>query len=99
MGGKVWCFEYPQIPGFDARPTLCKFWGLFSWHVHFFSQVATICAFLDGFCCKIAQNDRGIKAVRANTTPNRFQFFLGADIRKEVGQQVPKGTCYFSHKA
>jgi len=40
--------------------------------------MATICAFLDGFCWKLAQNDRRIKAVPANTTPNHFEFLLGA---------------------
>ena len=83
---EVWCFEYPRIPSFDARSTLCKFLWLSRWHVHFFTPTARICAFLDGFCCKLAQNDRRIKAVPANTTPNHFQFLLGVVFGKEVSQ-------------
>ena len=86
MGVKVWCFGHPPNPSFDARSTLCKFLGLFNWHVHFFTPTARICAFLDGFCYKIAQNDRLTKAVPANTTPNYFQFLLGVIFGKEVSQ-------------
>ena len=98
MGSKVWCFEHPRIPSFDARCALCKFLALLSWNLDPWTEKVTTFAIFGRFKKKKVENDPEMKAVRSKKNPECFGVVLGGIFCDEAHIWVHKGTCCFSLK-